>query len=238
MQDVSPRVAGFSQPTFNSLELETMIHTAHSLGVKVASHANSTEAITKLLELGVDSIEHGVAFTPHPDSLLRLFCSKPNTIWVPTLAVYYSEMQRDSGKDPRINQIWKMASETFQRALAMGMENIACGGDTGAFSHGENALEMKLMVRLGANWKKVLKWGTLGGWECLRPMHWETLAVGDDGVPLGDNDYRFGCIKPGWAADIVGVAGNFEKDFEGTVDNVQFVMKSGRVYKMDGRETV
>ena len=56
-----------------------------------------------------------------------------------------------------------------------------------------------------------------------------------NGIPLGDHDHRFGCVKPGWAADLVGVEGNFE-DFDSTVDNVQFVMKSGKVYKMEGRE--
>ncbi|KIK68747.1 hypothetical protein GYMLUDRAFT_36243 [Collybiopsis luxurians FD-317 M1] len=235
MEDVSPRIArNPSQATFNALEMESVINTAHALGVKVAAHASGTETITKLLELGIDSIEHGSGLVPHPDSLLRLFCASPNTIWIPTLAVYYMEMQFASGKDARANRVWKVASETFQRALEMGMENIACGGDTGAFSHGENGLEMKLMVKLGAPWKKVLRWGTLGGWECIRSMNWETTEA--DVMPLGDHDVRFGCIRPGWAADLVGVQGDFEQQFDDTVDNVQFVMKSGRMYKMDGKE--
>ncbi|KAJ4481286.1 hypothetical protein J3R30DRAFT_3701004 [Lentinula aciculospora] len=240
MKDISPRVAGAPLPTFNCLELAGMINTAHSVGIKVAAHASNTNTITNLLELGVDSIEHGSTLSPHPDSLLRLLCATPNTIWVPTLAVSYYQVQFTGGKDPRANQAWKVVSEMFQRALAMGMENIACGGDTGAFPHGENALEMKLMVRLGADWKKVLKWATMGGWECIRPMGWDVgyAADGGYGVPLGDNEHRFGCIKPGWAADLVGVEGDFEKDFEGTVDNVRFVMKAGQVHKIDGHEVV
>ncbi|KAJ4476822.1 hypothetical protein C8R41DRAFT_904808 [Lentinula lateritia] len=208
MNGLSPRFAGMPLPTFNELELG---------GVKVAAHASNTNTIVKLLELGIDTIEHGSTLTPHPDSLMRLLSTTPNTIWVPTLAA------------------WQSVIKMFQRALAIGMDNIACGGDTGAFPHGENSLEMKLMVRLGAEWKKVLKWATLGGWECIRPMGWEVVNAtdGSHDMPLGDNDHRFGCIKPGWAADLVGVEGDFEKDFEGTVDNVQFVMKAGRIYKLD-----
>ncbi|KAJ3891481.1 hypothetical protein GG344DRAFT_76878 [Lentinula edodes] len=240
MNGLSPRFAGMPLPTFNELELGGMINTAHSLGIKVAAHASNTNTIVKLLELGVDSIEHGSTLTPHPDSLMRLLSTTPNTIWVPTLAVSYYQVQFTEGKDPRANQSWQSVSEMFQRALAIGMDNIACGGDTGAFPHGENSLEMKLMVRLGADWKKVLKWATLGGWECIRPMGWEVVNAtdGSHDMPLGDNDHRFGCIKPSWAADLVGVEGDFEKDFEGTVDNVQFVMKAGRIYKLDGKELV
>ncbi|KAF9062860.1 hypothetical protein BDP27DRAFT_1271375 [Rhodocollybia butyracea] len=233
MQDVSPYTAGASLATFNALEMENIINTAHSVGVKVAAHATGAETISKLLELGIDSIEHGTDLVSHPDSLLRLLSASPNTTWVPTLAVHYFAMQLGEGKDPRANLAWKISSDMFKRAIGMGMENIACGGDTGAFSHGENAMEMKLMVRLGADWRKVLKWGTLGGWESIRPIHWETKSYH---AGLGENDYRFGCVTPGWAADLVGVAGEFDKDFEGTVDDVQFVMKSGRVYKLNGRE--
>ena len=35
---------------------------------------------------------------------------------------------------------------TFKSALEAKVKNTVCGGDTGVFSHGENSLEMKLMV--------------------------------------------------------------------------------------------
>lgn len=63
----------------------------------------------------------------------------------------------------------KAAEAMFKSALEA-VENTACSGNTGVFSHNENALEMKLMVWLGVDWKRVLKWATLGGWECLRSM--------------------------------------------------------------------
>ena len=61
---------------------------------------------------------------------------------------------------------------SFSEALRIGMK-IACGGDTGVFAHGQNALELILMRQLGAPWDCVLSWATYGGWKCVRGMEWE-----------------------------------------------------------------
>ena len=167
MQDVSPRLFGQSSRTFNDEELKAMVAAAHDSGVKVAVHAQTCEAISSVLSLGVDSVEHGCDLYLEP-SLVSKFAKSKETTWVPTLSVFY--------KNARTSDGWGKATQSFQGALRVGMENIACGGDTGAFSHGENALEMKLMVKLGADWRKVLKWATLGGWELIRPMDWEKHA--------------------------------------------------------------
>lgn len=166
-----------------------------------------------------------------------------DAIWVPTLAVFYKSSLREKNSNR-----WERIAETFKNALESGLENIACGGDTGAFSHGENALEMQLMVRLGADWKKVLRWVTLGGWRCVRSMAWEgkegerRLAnvgrMSEVATVVGDNEVPFGVLKKGWAADIVATQGDLEKDFAKAVDwrSIGFVMKAGRIYKMNGEE--
>jgi hypothetical protein len=53
---------------------------------------------------------------------------------------------------------------------------------------------------------------------------------------LGDNDVAVGCIHPGFAADIIAIDGDLERDFERAVSaaSVSFVMKGGKVYKKDG----
>lgn len=234
-----------------------MIQSAHSYGVKVAVHAANRETSISVLKQGADTLEHGMdldnkhsfhplrngVYEPHlcnSQSMKELFT---DAIWVPTLAVFYKSALREKNFDR-----WQRISETFENALKSGLENLACGGDTGAFSHGENALEMQLMVRLGTDWKKVLRWGTLGGWRCVRSMAWE----GEEGERrlkdvermkevasvVGDNEVPFGVLKKGWAADIVATKGDLEKDFEKAVDrgSIDFVMKAGRIYKMDGQE--
>jgi imidazolonepropionase-like amidohydrolase len=128
------------------------------------------------------------------------------------------------------------------------MDKIACGGDTGVFSHGDNALEMKLMVKLGADWRKVLRWCTLGGWECIRSMGWEGEQGRDrlknigllreSARVVGDNEVPFGAIRKGFAGDIIATSGNLEKDFDlaVSVDSIKFVMKGGRLFKRGGLE--
>ncbi|KAG7451500.1 uncharacterized protein BT62DRAFT_984593 [Guyanagaster necrorhizus] len=207
---VSPAIGARAMPTFMYSEIKVMVDIAHALGVKVAGHAKTVEAVSNLLKAGANTIEHGSQMYKDA-SLMDAFCNSPSTIWIPTLAVYY-EMRHNSP------QGWEDARTSFQRALKMGMDNISCGGDTGPFPHGDNALEMKLMVRLG-------------GWKCIRPINWK----GGQNGTSGDNDIWFGNVKAGWAADLVALEGNLEDDFEGTLDRVSFVMRGGKVYKLDGK---
>jgi imidazolonepropionase-like amidohydrolase len=143
---------------------------------------------------------------------------------------------------------WGAAKRVFEKAVADGMDKIACGGDTGVFSHGDNALEMKLMVKLGADWRRVLKWGTVGGWECIRSMRWEgdrgkerldkVDLLREDARVVGDNEVPFGGVWKGFAADIIATSGDLERDFDLAVsaDSIKFVMKGGRIFKRDGLE--
>lgn len=264
MGGVSAETGRASMNTFSEEELRALVESAHMYGVKVAAHATNGETIAKLLTMGVDSIEHGydiltrssmdtrtaIDTDAHPDPaddtrrVLRAL-TRSKTKWVPTLAAYYTLSQGSGDKGP-----WVRAAGAFKAALEEGMENIACGGDTGVFAHGANALEMVLMVRLGADWRRVLRWGTLGGWECVRSMEWEgrrgaarmaraeaEAEVGEARNGNGDNEVPFGAIRRGFAADVVATCGDVAGDFEGAVsaERICFVMKGGRVYKRDGR---
>ncbi|KAJ7709567.1 hypothetical protein B0H17DRAFT_1028336 [Mycena rosella] len=226
MAAVAPRLAGRATSTFTRDELKALIDTAHHHGAKIAAHAKTVPAITDLLALGVDSLEHGSDLHTSPEALRALAAPGCRTVYVPTLAAYDALARR--GGDPAA---WAAAKASFEAVLALGPGRVAlaCGGDTGVFPHGENAREMALMVRLGAPWTWVLRWGTLGGAECLR-------APDPDAEAEGDNAVRFGCLRPGWAADIVGLDGDIAGDFATTVRRVEFVMKGGRVYKQDGKE--
>lgn len=250
MADVSTAAGLADIATFNQKELNTIIATSHQLGVKVAAHCMSWTVNGTVVSSGAGfhTVEHGYHMS---------FCNEVTeqwnvdgtstgdirTFWIPTLAAYYS---MSSGNPQR----WESSKQAFRRALRAGVENIACGGDTGVFDHGENALEMKLMVRLGADWRKVLRWSTLHGWECIRSMAWEGSTgkarlervrdLREDAREVGYNEVPFGAVRRGFAADIIATTGNLEDDFEHAVDKsaVTFVMKGGSVYKRDGRELV
>lgn len=255
MAGVAPLLASESIETFTKQELNAMIDTAHDLKVKVAAHCTGLRCLDLLKGTGglgcVDSVEHAYSLSNamvaskevetrvqegHGRKLERV------STWVPTLAAYYT-----MGVD---TDAWAQAARSFQEVLKREdiPFNIACGGDTGVFAHGDNALEMKLMVRLGADWRKVLSWGTRGGWECIRSLRWEEdegkerLAkveeMGEDARIVGDNEVPFGAIRKGFAADLIATTGDLEGDFEDAVDkgSICFVMKAGRLYKLNGAE--
>ncbi|OBZ78983.1 hypothetical protein A0H81_01314 [Grifola frondosa] len=245
--DVSSATSKAAIRTFNDKEMQALVSTAHQLGAKVSAHAAHWRILTSPEYHGVDSLEHGYDMTSDvvAEEDYLDFIRQYGPTWVPTLAAYYT---MDPGKNP--DGPWARAARTFQRALQRGVDKIACGGDTGVFAHGDNALEMKLMVMLGAPWQRVLRWATLGGWECVRSMAWEGRVgeerlrrVGEmheDARIVGDNEVPFGAVRRGFAADIIATSGDLEGDFHAAVDreNIGFVMKGGKVYKQDGRELV
>jgi imidazolonepropionase-like amidohydrolase len=86
------------------------------------------------------------------------------------------------------------------------------GGDVGVYPHGENVLEMELMVEYGMQPFDVLKAAT---------------SVNSRAFHLDD---RLGFLKPGYISDVVVVAGDPSKNIS-AIRNVQFVMKEGVIYK-------
>lgn len=249
MADVAPSTASGSTATFDISERRAMIQEAHRLGVKVCTHATEGPTLQSVIEdssNNVNSIEHGYRMSHVLNHSLELLDDRKATpiFWVPTLATYWTL--------GRGQQLWADAAASFQAFLQArpARLRIACGGDTAVFAHGDNALEMKLMHELGADWREVLQWCTLGGWECVRSMRWEG-AEGDsrmrrieecreDARVVGDNEVPFGVLKKGFAADIVATSGDLEKDFAAAVNkmSILFVMKGGKVYKRGGKAQI
>lgn len=244
---MSSIAGGASYALFTRPELEAMIKAAHSVGVKVAAHTTRVESIRTLIELDIDSIEHGFGMDKDALFLLRAKNRTRPVTWNPTLAVYWTQ-------DP--TGAFLEIKKSVQDAIEMGGIPIACGGDTGTFAHGHNSLEMELLVGCGAKWQDVLRWATLEGWKCVRGLQWE----GKEGVarlhaleetvkdqtrlgamlPLGDNDVPCGLIREAFAADIIATRGDFSSDFASAIsaENIVFVMKGGVVVKQDGQAKV
>ncbi|TKX20000.1 amidohydrolase-like protein 4 [Elsinoe australis] len=129
------------------------------------------------------------------------------TIFVPTLAIV--ELYADDMGPPLAQ-----TKAAFDEGV-----KLATGGDTGAFPHGENVRELELIAEAGVPLEEVLTAATLHGWE----------ACGGDWCGR-----RFGAIEEGWAADLVGVAGDLQNDIS-SLRVVDFVMKDGQVWKQDGK---
>lgn len=243
LNDVSRSISAAALETFQDDELTTLINTAHFYGLRVAAHAATATAMRRLSERGVDSIEHGHSCQ---DREVFGLMKKNGVIFVPTLGAYYT-VGRGEGRSGSGGS-WAGAQRAFNLAREANVD-IAVGGDTGVFSHGDNSLEMRLMAQLGATPKEVLASATYGGWKCVRPIGWEEAAeriaqsleskdpldrIGR--ANLGDNTLPFGVLRAGFAADIIATAGDLEGDFENAItsDNITFVMKMGSIKKQGG----
>ncbi|MBF5044620.1 amidohydrolase family protein [Aggregicoccus sp. 17bor-14] len=192
-------------------ELSALVEEAHRGHVKVAAHTYSDAAARLAIDVGVDSIEHGLYLS---EATFRLMAQK-GIFYVPTLLVY--EMWRDGEifapvspeQRTKLTNTVKEHTLSFQRALKTPVR-IAFGSDTFELP-GTNARELELMVKYGMRPLDALRAGTAGSAEL---------------VGLSE---RIGTLEPGKAADLIAVDGNPLEDMK-ALRRVVFVMKAGEVY--------
>ncbi|MEM7358787.1 MAG: amidohydrolase family protein [Pseudomonadota bacterium] len=201
-------------PQFNDAELEAIMTTAKDYGFKVAAHAHGAEGMKRAIRAGVDSIEHGTLM----DDEVRRLMKKHGTYLVPTILAgefvaqkakidgYFPEIVR-----PKAAAIGPQLKANFKKAYEAGIK-IAFGTDSGVSAHGDNAQEFALMVESG-----------MPAMEAIRTA---TVHAAD---LLGEPEL-LGSISNGKFADIIAVRGNPLGDIS-ILENVDFVMKGGEVYK-------
>lgn len=197
--DRNPNLLQFMQE-----EMNEMVAEAKRGKAPIAAHAQSPEAVIMAAKAGVTSIEH--AYMPSKDALQAM--KENNTIFVPTLSVFDAEIPR--GDRDTFRAILGHTKAAYDQGI-----KLACGGDTGAVAHGDNAREIELMVEAGIPILDVLQSATLHGWE----------SCGGDLCGR-----RFGLLEEGWAADLIALDGNPMEDLK-ALRRVKFVMKDGKVYK-------
>lgn len=189
---------------FNQDEMDAIVAEAKASQVPVAAHAQSAMAVMMAAKAGVTTVEHGIdALSGEAEAIQSM--RENGTIFVPTLAVF--ELYRP------LEYVFKPVKEAY----ACGIK-LACGGDTGAFPHGENVRELELMLLAGIPLEEVLTAATLHGWE----------ACGRDWCGR-----KFGSLEPGFAADIIALNRDPRKDV-GALRRVDFVMKDAKTWKRGG----
>ncbi|HKD69703.1 MAG TPA: amidohydrolase family protein [Candidatus Binataceae bacterium] len=193
---------------FSNDELRAIVDEAHRRGIKVAAHAHGDQGIRAGVEAGIDCIEHGSLMSKETME----FMIKQGTFLVATS--YLAEGLDVSRVHPALRakaeEVFPQAKQNLRRAIKAGMR-IACGTDAPAIPHGQNAKELWALVDRG-----------MAPIDAIRAA---TIVSAD---LIGVNDR--GRIKPGQLADLIAVPGNPLDDIEVTQD-VQFVMKGGRIYK-------
>jgi len=197
-------------------EMAAIVETAKSFGRRVAAHAHGVDGVNAALRAGVDSIEHGT-FTN--DETFRLY-RQTGAYFVPTMmapAAALADGARGALTPAQYEKTKEAAGNiraTMARALRENVK-IAFGTDSGVSRHGDNGQEFALMVDAG-----------------MTPMAAIRAATVNAATLLGHQD-RIGTIEPGKDADIVAVAGDPLQNIR-LLENVQFVMRHGRVHKMGG----
>src|SRR4051812_1856628 len=196
---------------YSKEELLALVEEAHRGHVKVAAHTYSDEAAQVALDVGVDSIEHGLYLA---ETTFRRM-ARQGTVYVPTLLVY--ELWRDGQifggitpeKKKQLAATCEEHAKSFRRALASGVK-IAFGSDTFELP-GTNPRELELYVREGMKPLDALRAGT---------------SVSAALLGLGTVT---GALKPGFAADVIAVRGDPTRNMP-ALREVTLVMKDGRIH--------
>jgi imidazolonepropionase-like amidohydrolase len=200
-------------PTFTLDELRAIVDETHRQHHKVASHAMALNGVHNSVEAGVDSIEHGNYIA---DADLKAMAQK-GIFYVPTIYVgeYVAPGRAAAGAKVWLEML-KIHEDTFRRALNAGVK-IAFGTDAGGFDWGINpAKEFPYMVKYGMTPAQAIRSATSNAAELLGMQ----------------NDV--GTVAPGKYADVVAVKGDPLADVT-VLENIDFVMKGGEVYKSPPR---
>lgn len=195
-------------------ELQAIVDEAHSLGMPVAAHAHGTEGILFAIRAGVDSIEHSSLID---DEGLRL--AKRNGTFLSVNAYTPRYMLANADKMNILPESLEKARslaahrlENYRIAHEAGAK-VVYGTDSGTYPHGDNAKQLAEYVELGMTPMEAIQTATTVAAESLG---W----VGNTGA-----------VADGYFADIIAVDGN-PLDEVSVLENVSFVMKGGKVYKM------
>lgn len=210
-------------PNRGSLSLEEMqaiVSSAKRLGVNVAAHATSDDAVWRAAQAGVTSIEHAYQVA---DSTLALMARNGVTLVATDLDslsfVKYGEITAKSGGRPvtaaQIGMFLQPQRDRLRRAMKAGVM-IANGSDNYLDMRGPQGAAARRNLfaysQAGLPNAQVLQAATI----------WAARLIGARS--------RAGVIKNGNYADIIAVSGDPLADIN-AIEQVRFVMANGKVWK-------
>lgn len=198
---------------FTPEEIQAAVDEASHFGLRVAAHAHSPQGIKNAIRAGVASVEHATLIDDEGISLAK----QRGTYLV--MDIYDDECIQADGKKGNMpaeflehdRELGEVQRENFRKAVKAGVK-LAFGTDAGVCPYGTSGKQFAFMVRYG-----------------MTPMQAIQAATSSAADLIGRSS-EFGSIKPGKYADLVAVSGDPLKDVS-LLENVQFVMKDGVVYK-------
>ena len=198
---------------YTEVELKVAVEEAARAGKRVAVHATGEPGTLFAARAGVASIDHANQLG---DETMRLMREK-QIFAVPTFTIfeYFADHAATPVRAAFERAMLDLKIQEFRKQVAAGVP-MAVGSDVGPFPHGTQALEFVLMVKHGMTPLAVLQADLLNGAKLL----------GWDG--------QIGALEAGYFADIIAVSGDPLQDIS-ALKNVSFVMKSGVIYKSEGK---
>jgi len=198
---------------FTPEELQAAVDEASHFGLRVAAHAHAPEGIKNAIRAGVASVEHATLIDDEGIALAK----QHGTYLV--MDIYDDECIQEKGKKGSMpadflehdRDLGEAQRQNFRKVLKAGVK-LAFGTDAGVCPYGIDARQFAYMVKYG-----------------MTPMQAIQSATSSAADLIGRSS-EFGSIKPGKYADVIAVAGDPLQDVS-LLENVQFVMKDGKIYK-------
>ena len=201
---------------FTPEELQAGVDEAKHFGLRVAVHAHAAEGIKNAILAGAASVEHAEMLD---DEIIAL--AKQHGTYL-VMDIYDEECIQAGAKTGQTPadflqhdaDLGRIQRENFGKAVKAGVK-MAYGTDLGVCPYGTGGKQFAFMVKYG-----------------MTPMQAIQAATTNAADLLGHSN-EIGSIKPGKYADLVAVSGDPLKDIS-VLENVEFVMKDGKVYKQAG----
>jgi imidazolonepropionase-like amidohydrolase len=242
-------------------EAEAVVDQAHKRGLKVVAHSHRPEEIRRGLVIGVDNFEHtGLAAAPeYPEDVMIPLKERTATgrvrggplYWTPTVeGLWNYDYTRDNPE--------ALDTDCWRR----GLEADTIADISQSIAHPEELLYFQLTPKRKPTLKRkiqqlrdagvVMLIGTDSGipmkFHCQSTWHELDVWVNVMGIPAMEAiqaatywpskfmgvEEQWGTIVAGRHADIIAVKGDVLR-YISLLQNVDFVMKDGVVYKQDGR---
>jgi imidazolonepropionase-like amidohydrolase len=192
------------RPQFTMAELEALVDEGHLNGLRVTAHATFDEAIRRVVEAGVDCVEHGGSMS---EDTIKLMLDR-RTWLVTTFSPLVLQATRglEAGMpthevERRKRQMAEPERFAGNRAAAAAGIPIAFGTDAGSpvVPHNEIVEELKFMVGIGV---------CDDAWAAMRSITIRAAEL------LGIDD-QLGTLEAGKTADVVVVGNDPIEDLEG-----------------------
>ena len=198
---------------FTLEELQAAVDEASHFGLRVEAHAHAAEGIKNAIRAGVASVEHATLIDDEGIAL-----AKQRGTYL-DMDIYDEECIQAEGKEGKVppdflehdRELGELHRQNFRKAVKAGAK-MSFGTDSGVCPYGVAGKQFAFMVRYG-----------------MTPMQAIQAATSSAADLLGHSK-EIGSIKAGKYADIIAVSGDPLQDVS-LLENVQFVMKDGRVYK-------